>query len=252
MVRRWLNEYLDGEIGLADKAELERLMAEDKQLRQEYKELRRIGLLLGSIAEVSVHPQRFRQKVMGAIEAQERSYFTPQRAFASAMLVALIVVGLTFGLFVYQQKMLAHTNLGSTSNIVESTKRAEQALALTLTIDATPEKYFSRLLDEYHLGMVDNSLVNPLVQQTSVFEGAVCTEGLSLRSIRFPKPLPRALRVRVTPWQALTLKRIAEGVSTQNPALWGISRDGRSLGFDEFMQEHPGAPEVILRLEFAQ
>ena len=47
LIRRWINEYLDGEIGLADKAELEQIMAAEPEVRREYMQLRRAGLLLG-------------------------------------------------------------------------------------------------------------------------------------------------------------------------------------------------------------
>src|SRR5690606_24424933 len=68
--KRWLNEYLDGEIGLADKAEFERLMAQDPELRREYEQMRRIGLLMSSGPEVEVHPSAFRAKLMERIEPQ--------------------------------------------------------------------------------------------------------------------------------------------------------------------------------------
>ena len=45
IIRRWINEYLDGEIGLADKVELERIMTDHPEVREEYGRLRRISLL---------------------------------------------------------------------------------------------------------------------------------------------------------------------------------------------------------------
>jgi anti-sigma factor RsiW len=106
-IRRLINEYLDGEIGLADKAQLEEIMADNPRVRDEYERLRRLGTLLGLMPEVRVHPYKFRARMNSALDsAENKGYFTPQRAFATAMLIVMVVFAVTFGLYAYQHQII--------------------------------------------------------------------------------------------------------------------------------------------------
>ena len=187
IIRRWINEYLDGEIGLADKAELELIMAENPEIRQEYRELRRLSLYLSSMPEGTVHPSRFRQRVINALDAQEKTFFTPQRTFAGAMLVAMLVVAITFGLMLYNQAMQPGLVVPAEDMLTAS----EQAYSLALETDTTAEAYFNRLLLETELGMVDNSLLQPFLTSTGVFEGAVCAKATASIRLSFRGDCPR-------------------------------------------------------------
>ena len=185
-VKRWINEYLDGEIGLADKVELERIMSENPEVREEYMRLRKLGLLLSSMPEVSVHPSRFRQNLYGAMEQKEAVFFTPQRAFSAAMLVAVIVVGLTFGLFMYQQKILQNPLTINATNVDSVAADLSESMALNLGVSA--EVFFNRLLIESQMGMTDKSLLSVFITE-GVYDGAVCVPGGGLNSTRFRTPL---------------------------------------------------------------
>ena len=84
-IRRLINEYLDGEIGLADKAQLEQIMADNPRVRDEYERLRKMGSMLSLMPEVRVHPYKFRSRLNDAMSTERRGYFTPQRAFSAAL-----------------------------------------------------------------------------------------------------------------------------------------------------------------------
>jgi len=244
IIRRWINEYLDGEIGLADKAELERIMAENPEIHQQYKQLRRISLYLGSIPEGNVHPTRFRLRMQKALTKQEPAFFTPQRAFAGAMVVALVVVAITFGLMLFNQQ---------TAEIIAPTAdqqvATEQTYCLALEANATPEEFFNRLLLETHLGMVDESLVQPFLGPAGVYEGAICTTGGGMECVKFARKLPAAVKVRVTPRQALTLGKIAEGLTGRETAMSVRDREGAQLSFKDFIQFN-GDNVVQLEMHF--
>lgn len=249
IIRRWINEYLDGEIGLADKAELERIMAENPDIRQEYRELRRISLHLGSISEVAVHPTRFRMRVLGALDSQERLYFTPQRAFAGAMLVAFLVVGLMFGLMLYQQMLLGDKVIMASVETDELLS-GELGYSLSMEVPSTPEAFFNRLLLESRVGMVSKSAVQPFVNQTQLFEGARCIEGGGLNRVVFPNPLPYTMRIKTTPRQVLTLGVVAEGLTGQESRIVARGSDGSTISFREFIQLNGDQSGVTLILNF--
>ena len=246
IIRRWINEYLDGEIGLADKAELELIMAENPEVRQEYRELRRLSLYLSGMPEGTVHSSRFRQRVFNSLDAQENTFFTPQRAFAGAMLVAMLVVAITFGLMLYNQVMQPGMVVSADDVIVAS----ELAYSLDLEVDTTAEAFFNRLLLETEIGMVDNSLLQPFLTSTGVFEGAVCSQKGGLNPVRFPRQLPATVRVKVTPRQALTLSKTAEGLSGRPADLAAFDSNGVAIDFKDFIQYNGGDNSVYLKLNF--
>lgn len=246
ILRRWINEYLDGEIGLADKAELEQIMAENPEVRQEYRELRRLSLYLSSMPEGTVHPTRFRQRALCALEAQERTFFTPQRTFAGAMLVAMLVVAITFGLMLYNQVLQPNYVVASNDMVAAS----EQAYSLSLDTGSSAEVFFNRLLLEAKLGMVDNSLIVPFIKQTGVYEGAACRLEGGMNQVVFPQALPKVVRLKVTPRQALTLGNVAEGLSGQQADLMAYDNKGISVDFKDFIQYNGGDNSVYLRLTF--
>lgn len=249
IIRRWINEYLDGEIGLADKVELERVMADHPEVREEYGRLRRISLLLGSMPELAVHPTRFRDRMLDALEMQEQGFFSPQRAFAGAMLVALLVIGLTFGLLMYEQQLLGGRPLIVQPSADDLVLGADHAFDLTLTVASGPEAFFDRLLVESELGLLNGSMLNPFLAQTSVYEGAVCSDQPGLRSVDFQRPLPKLVRVKVTPRQALTLGSVAEGLTGHAAEVKAVGRDGTLIDFKGYIQLYGDAP-VYLQLEF--
>lgn len=248
IIRRWLNEYLDGEIGLADKAELERIMAQHDEVRQEYMELRRLGLLMGSIPEVTVHPARFRSRVLDALDAQERTFFTPQRVFAGAMLVAFLVVSITFGLISYQQMLGGNRLIGLSADKQQAVAQ-EQVYDLALVADAPAETYFNRLLLEVSYGLVDQHAVEPFVAQTRLLEGARCTSSGGLNRVDFAE-LPRSVRVKVSPAQARMLAEVASEVSGNKALVTAYGREGAELSFDEFLQGHSNGGNVYLTIHF--
>ena len=241
---------MDGEIGLADKAELERLMGADPELRREYKQLRRIGLLLGSAPEVSVHPERFRRRVLEALEARSRPYFTPQRAFAAAMLVVLLVIGMTFGMLLYQTKMLGEPSRVSAPMLSEATPDLAPGLTLLLTVHTTPEAFFNRLLVETQLNMTDQTLLNVFMQQTRVFEGAVCDPRGGLNIARFPDQLPSALRLQASPQQALKLESIGDELTDRGAELRAVGRGGTEMRMEEFLLLNSASSPVAVFVNF--
>lgn len=246
IIRRWINEYLDGEIGLPDKAELELIMAENPEVRQEYRELRRLSLYLSSMPEGTVHPSRFRQRVLSALDDQDRTFFTPQRTFAGAMLVAMLVVAITFGLLLYNQVLQPEFAATGEDVLLAS----EQAYSLSLDARTSAEAFFNRLLLEAELGMVDSSLLTPFMSQTGVFEGAACRLDGGMNRVAFPQALPSVVRVRVTPRQALTLGKIAEGLTGMQADLLASDSKGFNVDFKDFIQYNGGDTSVYLTLTF--
>lgn len=250
IIRRWLNEYLDGEIGLADKAEFEQIMLERPEVRREYKLLRRLGLLLGSLPEIAVHPYRFRQRVDAALDARNRVYFTPQRAFAAAMLVTLIVVALTFGLFMYQQQLLGNRGFVASPLPADVAAPGEVQYDLTLTVRTSPERFFDRLLLECDLDLLDRSVLEPFMLQAHIYEGAVCSREGGLTAVTFPAPLPKAVRAELTVGAVRQLAGLAEELSGKSAVISAEGRDGSSIDFEDFLQLHPSARSVSLYLQF--
>lgn len=250
LIRRWINEYLDGEIGLADKAELEQIMAAEPEVRREYMQLRRAGLLLGSMPEVSVHPERFRRRVLAALDSRQRPYFTPQRAFAGAMLIVLLIVSLAFGLVLYQQKMLGNALVITNAAGDEAAAASGQTYDLLLTAGTTPEQFFNRLLVECQLGMANHALLTEFLLQTRIYEGAVCDRRGGLNALQFANPLAKAMRVQVTPRQALALEGIADELSAGRSNLSALGRDGSQMKLQDFLQINDAGSKIILYINF--
>jgi hypothetical protein len=246
LVKRLINEYLDGEIGLADKAELERLMAQDPEIRSEYRELRQIGLLLGSIPEVTVHSHRFRQRVADALDDGERVYFTPQRAFAAAMLVVLGVIALSFTMFIYRENVISSAPQGST---VEARPAELQGYHVSLHTASCAEDFLSRVLVENQLGMLDPSVMGTILAQTRVFDGSTCSGTDLLRPVHFAQAMPRKMTLVVTPAVATQMRQVAEELSGRNLPFNVASPDGTRVTFEEYLKVSGTGP-LSLELHF--
>ncbi len=239
LVKRWLNEYLDGEIGLADKAELERMMAEDPEIREEYQRLRKLGLMLGGQPEISVHPSRFRTRVSDALDAgSPRPLFSPQRAFALAMVVALLVIGLSMGMLVYQQGVLGHGGGGQMEAQPQATfaKAPEQGMSLVIDTGVGAERFFSRLLLSQQLGLVDNATIEPLLTQTRIYDGAVCNTKASdpLFNLRFQHSLGQPVTIKTTTHVARSLGLLAQELSGRQPTMLVRSGETSSMPLEQF------------------
>jgi hypothetical protein len=249
LIKRLLNEYLDGEIGMADKAELERQMAADPALRKEYQDMRRVGLLLGSQPEILVHPYRFRQQLLKRLSAPQVPVFTPQRAFAGAMLVALMVVTMTFALVMYQEKLLGGWNSTVATPLPVKVQTGND---LKIYVGASTEAYCDRLLLETQLGLLEPSALAPFIAQTSIYEGATCTKSSGLRTARFQHPLPEALRLNVTAHQAQLLLGLAQEVGGDKTALMQLTSNGseQTADFERYLKNHGGGETLRLYLEF--
>lgn len=246
IIRRWLNEYLDGEIGLADKVELERLMAQDPELRQEYKDLRKMGLLLGGMAEVNTHPYKFRHRLQKSLDVREQSFFSPQRVFSASMVISLVIVCLTFGLFVFQQKHFGPVSAGNNNPAIPSSISTISANVVALETGLTAERFFDRLALETELGMVDSQLMGVFVK-IGVFDGAICSNQGGLITTDFPRPLGQAYRVELYPRQVIELSRLAEGISGKQPL---ILKQLQPLSADLFLQTHKPTRRVSVYLQF--
>jgi hypothetical protein len=246
LLKRLLNEYLDGEIGLADKVELERLMAADPDVRREYKELRQIGLLLGGMPEVNVHSFRFRERVQGALDTN-RGFVTPQRAFAGAMVVALVVISLSFSLLMLQQNALH----GAAVPIDAAREAAISSGDYVVSINSgvTAERYFSRLLLQHELGMIDPAVIGSVVQQTSVFEGASCSED-ALQPIHLANPGLHTVSLKVPPSVAVQMGKVAEELSGHQSPLGVYGSTGSRITLEEYLRLNPGKPVVNLVIKF--
>jgi hypothetical protein len=250
-VKRLLNEYLDGEIGLAEKAELERMMAADPEVLRQYKQLRQIGMQLAQIPEIRPHPLRLRAKVQQALDAQSQSLITPQRVFAGAMAVALIVIAVSFGMLVFQQRMLGTpVNIPSVSTSeanIPIIPDAGGSIAM-LDVASNADRYFSRLLLQHHLSMINADVLGTITSQTSVYKDAVYTDE-ALGVVRLKEPV-RMLQLRTSPSVALQLSTLAEEVSGQPSPISVSSTTGQSMTLEEYLQAHPGERAVNLLLRF--
>jgi hypothetical protein len=247
LIRRWITEYLDGEIGLADKAELERLMAQDPEIRNEYRELRQIGLMLGSMPEVTVHSHRFRQRVADALDDGERSYFTPQRAFSAAMLVVLGVIALSFTMFIYRENVISSA---PQAPALEASRPAVlQGYRVSLHTSSSCENFLSRVLVENQLGMLDPSVMGTILAQTRVFDGSTCSGTDLLRPVRFAQAMPRKMTLVVTPAVATQMRQVAEELSGRNLPFNVASPDGTRVTFEEYLKVCGTGP-LSLELHF--
>jgi anti-sigma factor RsiW len=248
LVKRLVNEYLDGEIGLADKAELERLMAEDPQIRAEYKALRQIGLQLSSLPEVVPHPQRFRARVQDALDQQQRVYLTPQRVFAGAMLVALVVLSVGFGMLLFQEGMLGDSEPApAVMEAAPPVLNPGDAIAV-LDVNASADRFFSRVLVESQLGLIDRAVLDTVNSQTPVYEGAVCT-GNSLEALHLAYPV-HVVQMHAAPSVAQQLSMVAEEVSGR-PSPIAVTIDGGSMvAFEQHLRANPGQRTVSLLIRF--
>jgi hypothetical protein len=250
LVKRLINEYLDGEIGLADKAELERLMAEDPQVRAEYKALRQIGLQLSTIPEIVPHKTRLRARVQHALDEQRRAYLTPQRVFAGSMAVALVVIVLSFGMLVFQERMLGRPVPQPALKYEEAQhlepRSGEPIAILNTTVDGN--RFFSRLLVESQLGMLDPEVLRAVVTQTTVLEGAVC-ESNSLDGVKLAYPV-RAILFTTTPAVAQQLSKVAEEVSGHPCPIMVTTGSGQLTSLEQFLRAGPAPRTVSLMLRF--
>ena len=252
LVKRLINEYLDGEIGLADKAELERLMADDPQVRAEYKALRQIGLQLGTMPEIVPHRTRLRARVQHALDAQERTYFTPQRVFAGSMAVALIVIVVSFGMLVFQQGMLGKPILPAPTVPMQIEAKSPDftpgAAVAVLDTWVDGNRFFSRLLLENQLGMLDGEVVHAVVSQTNILEGATCDNG-SLEGVKLAYPV-RVIQVSVSPAVAQQLSKVAEEVSGRSCPVTVTSANGTVTTLEQFLRASTGLRSINLMVRF--
>ncbi|MEZ5337346.1 MAG: hypothetical protein R3F46_03700 [bacterium] len=241
--KRWLNEYLDGEIGLADKAEFERMLAQDPELRREYEQLRRIGLLMSSGPEVEVHPHAFRAKLMERIEPQQRFNFTPQRAFAGSMLVALLVVGLAFGQYIYSGAV------GKRPGNVGVAYSGSVASTSEILINASSSQFLNSTLQraERNESRYALQLVEQLDRQLGIYEGAACTRGSNGYTYHFPGGLPTELSIRADAASLMEIQAIAASYPGSGSTSVELA-DGSSLALNEFAVLHPqGRVELLIR-----
>jgi hypothetical protein len=245
-----INEYLDGEIGLADKAQLEQIMADNPRVRDEYERLRKMGSMLGLMPEVRVHPYKFRAKLNDAMSTERRGYFTPQRAFSAAMLVVLVVFVVTFGLFAYQQQII------SGSSFITGPTQQNQPVAASyagsqFVVDTgvSAEQFFSRLALEHQVGLLDSQLFTSVVHQTSVYEGARCADGEPLAPLRFARSLPRSYSLTLTPGQLSDLAGVAEELSGY-PARVVLPGGEAPLSGGQLTQHIAGLQTLTIQLQF--
>lgn len=252
LVRRLINEYLDGEIGLADKAELERLMAEDPRIRAEYKALRQIGLQLGTMPEVVPHKTRLRARVQQALDVQERHYFTPQRVFAGSMAVALVVIVVSFGMLVFEQGLLGKPILPAPAVPMQNEAKSPDFNPGTATavLDTWVDgnRFFSRLLVENQLGMLDGEVLKTVVTQTNILEGATC-DGSSLEGVKLAYPV-RVIQLSASPAVAQQLSKVAEEVSGRSCAIMVTSDNGSVATLEQFLRASSGPRTINLMLRF--
>ncbi len=241
--KRWLNEYLDGEIGLADKAEFERMMAQDPELRQEYEQLRKISLLMSSGPEVEVHPSAFRAKLMDRIVPQQRYNFTPQRAFAGSMLVALLVVTIAFFQYIYSRAV--ENNAGNVS-VATAGLTSES----TISINASASQFLNATLQRVESGdsRAAQKLVEQIDRQAGLYEGAFCTKTASGNSYIFPGGLPGELNIRVDAMSLGEIQQIVSQYPGSSVALVDLA-DGSQLSLRDYGVIHPMG-RIDLRITF--
>jgi hypothetical protein len=252
LVKRLINEYLDGEIGLADKAELERLMAEDPRIRAEYKALRQIGLQLGTMPEIVPHKTRLRARVQHAIDAQSRTFFTPQRVFAGAMAVVLVVLSLSFGMLIFEQGVLGKPVIPAPAVPMQVEAASpdfhpgEATAVLDTWVDGN--RFFSRLLIENQLGMLDGEVLRTVLTQTNILEGATCDNN-SLEGVKLAYPV-RAIQLSASPAVAQQLSKVAEEVSGRSCPVTVRSDNGTQNTLEEFLRASAGPRTINLMLRF--
>jgi hypothetical protein len=210
-------------------------------------------MVLGSgMPEVHVHPQRFRARMTQALQ-QDRFFISPQRAFSGAMAVALVVVTLSFGLYIYHEQLIGQGN-GFT---LEAAPQARAARILpvqyqaSLVVEASAEVFYDRLLLETQLGMCDPELAAQVLQQTGALEGATCIENGGLRTTAFPCKLPARQRVQLTLVGAQRLKAIGDGLTGNRAALTLTSSAGLTTQHD-YLMVHPSGAPLPVELIFQQ
>lgn len=250
-----LSSYLDGEIGLEDKRAFEDALRSDSQLRAEYHAQRSLGLALGSsLPEVTVHPYRFRQRLSAAIDRRSPVFITPQRAFTAAMAVALVVVSITFGLFIYQERMIGNGGdfvLSEAESLPARQTRPVHYTA-TLVVEATPESFYNRVLVETQVGMLDPALSARLLQQTAVLEGATCVDGLGLNAVVFPQRLPARASIRLSLAELQRFQAVADGLTSRANALALTSSEGRLITQQDYLLSYPSGAALPVELIFQQ
>ena len=222
-------------------------MAQDPELRQEYKELRKIGLLLGGMPEVSVHPYKFRQRLQHKLDRQELSFFSPQRVFAASMVVSLVIVCLSFGLFVFQQKEFGPASLVHSFNSASQTAVGHQTVnAIALDTGIKAEQFFDRLALETGLGLLEPQLLGVFLK-ARVYDGAICSNQGGLITTDFPVPLQQVYRVELYPRQVKDLANFAQGISGNQPLL---TKQRQRLSLEMFLQMHKPAQQLSVYLQF--
>jgi hypothetical protein len=249
-----MSDYLDGEIGLADKQAFEEALRSDPQLRAEFHAQRRFGMALSSsLSEISVHPYRFRQRVAQALDQRQQTFFTPQRAFTSAMAVALVVVSITFGLFIYQERMIGNGGFITLSEAAPQHVAPRPAqYAATLVIEARAESFYNRLLLEAQVGTADTSLVTRVFQQTGVLEGATCTDGQGLQPVVFPHSLDNHARLTLSLDEVQRLQGIADGLTGRRSSIALASTTGQLMTQQDYLLTYPAGAQLPVELIFQQ
>ena len=246
-VKNLLNEYLDGEIGLADKAELELIMSQDQEVHNAFREYRRIGMLMSSLPQVNVHPTAFRARVNDALDSRQRTFLTPQRAFAVSMLVTMLVIGLTFGLNIYQSAVFGTPgrSVSPVGSALEGASLVDSALVIDVA--ASPERFFERMLIEVQLGYLDQSLIATVSGQSTVYEGASCLNDGIGHVVQFSRPLSRQLPLSVNPAEAQQLGQLAEELTGSQPI---VETPSGNLPLAQYLQGLPVSERVSLDLRF--
>jgi hypothetical protein len=252
--QRQLSEYLDGEIGLADKQGFEEALRRDQDLRAEYHAQRRLGLLLSAaMPEVKVHATRFRARLAHSLDHQSHSFLTPQRAFTAAMAIALVVLSLTFGLYIYHERLMGSGGLVVLNEAQPTAPpRAPVQYFATLVIEAPAESFYDRLLLEGELGLADGVLVAQVVQQAGVLEGATCVESGGLRTTTFPGKLPTRQQLTLTLAGAQRLQAVADSLTGQRSALALTASNGQLTTQQDYLLAHPAGAALPLQLIFQQ
>lgn len=248
---RLLSEYLDGEIGLADKQLLEAALRSDAALQAEYAEKRRMGIALSTaIPQINVHPYRFRQRLAAALDQRGASFITPQRAFSSAMAIALVVVGITFGLFIYQERMIGHGTFISVGEAHSVSSRPSMPQhSATLVVEATAENFFNRMLIEARLGLLDPLIADQVVLQTGLLEGASCIDGQGLQMVVFPGQLPSNCRLNLSLAELQRLQIVADGLTGRNNPL-ALTSNGMLITQQEYLLTYPAGARLPVELKF--
>jgi hypothetical protein len=240
---------------LADKAAFEAELARDPQLKAEYQARRRAGLLLASgMPEVNVHPYRFRQRLAQAVDGKERG-FTPQRAFAGSMVIALVVVSLAFSLYIYQERLIGNGGLPSGTTVQPAAAVAHAVPAsygATLVVEASAEQFYDRLLLEGQLGMTDEPLAARVLEQSGALEGATCVQDGGLHSTVFSHAPARRQELRLSLADAQRLKAVADGLTGNRSALALTSGNGQIVTQQDYLLVHAAGEPLPVQLVFEQ